>query len=423
MGFLRVNTQGDAEYPVRLLENDLSATADKPHIVIIVENMPVPLDRRVWQQATALIQDGWRVSVICPKGGAYRAGRENLEGVEIYRHSLPCEANGLLGYLAEYSGALVMELVSLFRIGLGKIDIVQICNPPDFLFIPALAAKWFGGARIIFDHHDLTPELLVEKTGKKSGTLLNFAQWAERMTFQTASHVISTNSSFAEIAQVRGDKLPEDISIVYSAPDLKRMRQVAANPALLQGRSNLIFWIGMIGSQDGVDLLLGAVRILRAELGCDDFHLMIAGDGPERITLMHYAEELQLTDMVSFPGFLTGEQLFEALSTASIGVGSDPKNEFNDRLAMNKIMEYMAYGLPIAMFDLAECRKIAGDAALIAENNDPRALALCLKRLLEDKDLCKELGNLGHDRLLADYTWESQKEIYLTACRKVLEAA
>ena len=422
MGFLRVNAQGDAEYPVHLRERASSTAADKPHIVIIVENMPVPLDRRVWQQATALVQDGWYVSVICPKGGTCQAGRENLEGVAIYRHSLPCEASGMLGYLGEYSVALAMELLGLFRIGLGKIDIVQICNPPDFLFIPALAAKWFGNAKVIFDHHDLTPELLVEKTGKESGMLLKFAQWAEWRTFQTASHVISTNSSFAEIAQTRGGKSPDDISIVYSAPDLNRMQHMEANPKLLHGRSNLILWVGMIGSQDGVDLLLDAVRILRDELGCDDFHLMVAGDGPERANLMRYADELQLMQNVSFPGFLSGEQLFEALSTASIGVGSDPKNNFNDRLAMNKVMEYMAYELPIAMFDLAECRKIAGDAALIAENNNPAVLALRLKELLENQELCVSLGKFGYNRLLAEYTWEIQKETYLAACRKVLRA-
>jgi glycosyltransferase involved in cell wall biosynthesis len=393
-----------------------------PHIVIIVENMPVPADRRVWQEATSLAQAGWQVSVICPKAGKYTASRETLEGVDIYRHPLPFEANGMLGYILEYGAALFFETLGLFRIGLRNIDVVQICNPPDFLFMPAMLAKAFGGAKVIFDHHDLTPELLVEKTGKASGTLLKFAHWAERQTFRLADRVISTNEAFRKVAMERGGKAHDDTSVVYSAPDLARFPIVAPKTELKNDASTLILWIGIIGSQDGVDLLLEAVKALKHDLGVGDFHVLVAGDGPEREALIAYAEELGVGDEVSFPGFLSGDDFAAAFCTADIGVGSDPKNDFNDQLAMNKVMEYMAYSLPIAMFDLTECMRIAGPAALTAGNNDPKELAAQLKTLIEDEALRDELGKVGRARLEQSYSWKQQKEIYLETCHAVLEA-
>ena len=390
-----------------------------PHMVIIVENMPVPADRRVWQEATALAAAGWKVSVICPKAGDYTKPREHLEGVDIYRHPLPFEANGLAGYLLEYGTALFWEAWLLFRIGLKEIDAVQICNPPDFLFAPASLAK-LAGASVLFDHHDLTPELLTEKTGKASGAMLSFARWAERRTFALADRVISTNEAFRDVAQKRGGVALEKTDVVYSAPDLARMKTVPANPALKKGASRLLLWIGMIGSQDGVDLLLEAARHLRDDLGEQDFHLLIAGDGPEREKLIRYAEELGLSGHVTFPGFLSGDAFAEAFCTADIGVGSDPKNDFNDRLAMNKIMEYMAYSLPVAMFDLTECRRIAGEAALIALDNSPAHLASQIHRLLNDETLCRKKGAAGRERLEEAYSWDHQKRTYLDACQQLL---
>lgn len=391
----------------------------RPSALIIVENMAVPSDRRVWQEATSLAKSGWEVRVICPRSAKHPVSRERLEGVEIYRHSLPFEANGLAGYVLEYGWALTMEALTLLRIGPWTPDVVQICNPPDFLFLPAWIARLFG-AKVIFDHHDLTPELLAEKKGGQSSAMMGFAKWAERRTFALADRVISTNAAFAEIAEKRGNKRAEDISVVYSAPDLQRLPRVPANPSLKNGKSNLLFWIGMIGSQDGVDLLLEAIPILKEKLGHDDFHLLIGGDGPERPALMQQARDMNIEDLVSFPGFLSGSELHEAFSTADIGVGSDPKNDFNDRLAMNKVMEYMAYSLPIAMFDLTECMRIAGEAAICAGNNSPGELADAIALLIRDPQRRAEMGEAGHRRLKAHYSWAQQEQTYLAVWNGLL---
>ena len=394
-------------------------TTRPPHIVILVENMSVPADRRVWQEATSLAAEGWRVSVICPKMGKWTKKFEQLDGVDIYRHPLPFEANGLAGYILEYGPALFFESWHLLKLGLRSIDVVQICNPPDFLFLPAMLAKYFGGAKIIFDHHDLTPELLTEKSGKSSGPLYQFACWAEARTFALADRVISTNDGFRDIALQRGGKRPDHVKVVYSAPDLEKIQRTKADPNFKKEAAQMALWVGMIGSQDGVDLLIDAMDQLRDM----DLHLCIVGDGPERKNLQQIAIEKGLKDRISFTGFLSGDDLARAFSSADIGVGSDPKNDFNDCLAMNKVMEYMAYGLPMVLFDLNECRNIAGDAALYAKNNDPHELATQMRLLLGDKERQQRMQKIGLARIADTYNWAAQRETYIDLYRALLNEA
>lgn len=384
-----------------------------PHAVIIVENMTVPPDRRVWQQALALKNSGWRVSMITPKLGSHRKSFEVIEGVNIYRHDLWIEARRILHYPIEYTSALIGEIRLLYKIGLGDIDVVQICNPPDFLFLPALLAKTFGRAKVVFDHHDLTPELLTEKTGKTRGWLMSLAKWAERQTFKTANRVISTNPSFKDRAIELGKKKSDAVCVVYSSPNLERLVEGDVNPELKQGKKNLLFWIGMMGNQDGVDVLLETMVHLRTMPGGDDFHLLIAGEGPERPSLERYARKLGVDDCVTFAGFMSGKDLADAFATADIGVGSDPKNEFNDRLAMNKVMEYMAHRMPAALFDLTECRRIAGDSAFYATNNDPQRLAAQISNLLVSPKMRQTMGDRAYHRLKAEFSWEQQRQEYL----------
>jgi len=394
-----------------------------PHAVIIVENMTVPPDRRVWQQARALKSDGWRVSVITPQVGSFRKSKETLEGIDIYRHPLPLEARSMAGYALEYATALICELYRLLRLGPNDIDVIQICNPPDFLFAPALLAKKLGRAKIVFDHHDLTPELLVEKTGSTSGPLLNLARWAERRTFAAADRVISTNAAFKKIAVSKGNKTPEDVTVVYSSPDMSRLQPGKFTPELKKNKEILLLWVGLMGSQDGLGLLLDAIADLKALPGGGRFHLLIAGEGPERAPMEAHAKTLNLEQDVTFTGFLTDGNLANAFATADIGVGSDPKNDFNDRLAMNKTLEYMAYGLPSVMFDLKECRKIAGDSAFYAANNNPASLAACLSNLIESPATRAAMGAKGKARLMAAYSWEHQQERYLNVYRSLRPGA
>ncbi len=386
-----------------------------PGILIIVENLTVPLDRRVWQEARTLKEAGYTVSVVCPKGGKYTAPYEMLEGIHVFRHPLPFEADGALGYVLEYSWALAWEFAlsvkAYFKVGF---DVVQACNPPDLLFLIGGFWKYLFGKKFVFDHHDINPELFEAKFGRR-GRFHKLLLWLERLTFQTADVAIATNDTFKEIAVRRGGMPADRVFVVRSIPDLSRFRRVSPNLALKNGRANLIGYVGIMGAQDGVDLLITAMDNLVNTNGRRDVQCAIVGSGTELPRLEAMVAEKGLQDYVTFTGFLSGQPLLEAFSTFNIGVIPDPKNTYNDKISMNKVFEYMTLGIPFVGFDLIEGRKAAGEAALYAQNNDPVELAAKMARVLDDVDLRGALSEEGASRARALLKWESERARLLAA--------
>ncbi len=385
-------------------------------VLIIVENLTVPLDRRVWQEARTLTAAGYHVSVICPKGRGFERSRETLEGIEIYRHRL-WEARGPLGYLAEYTWALAAEFWLAVRVFFRtRFRVLQACNPPDTIFLVALFFKLFG-VRFIFDHHDLNPELFEVKFGK-GGLLYRLVSLCERWTFRTADVSIATNESFREIAISRGKMPPDRVFVVRSAPDAVAARPGASRPELKQGRRFLVLYVGVMGKQDGLDLLVQSIDTLVKRQGRQDILFALAGGGPELPGIQRSVEERGLTDSVRFAGWVRGEELGAYLSTADLCVAPDPKNPMNDKCTMNKIMESMAYAKPIVLFDLTEGRRTAGDAALYARPNDPADFARRISELLDSGELRHELGARGRKRIEEQLNWETEKRALLAAYEK-----
>ena len=390
----------------------------QPHrrrtILILVENLPVPYDRRVWQEATSLAQAGHRVTVICPKSKGYRKFQEILEGVQIYRYPLLIEARFTLAYFLEYSSALIFQFLLAIHVLVSRgFDVIQVCNPPDLLFLVAAPFKLLG-KKLIFDHHDLFPELFEVKFG--SGSFLHrMTLWAERATFWLADGVISTNEGFRQIAIFRGHKRPEDVRVVLSAPDPKRLYRVEPDQGLKGGRRFSILYIGVMGSQDGVDLMLRAARAI-VDRGRTDMQFLLVGDGPDYSDLVAMTAKLELDDFVTFTGRQSGDLLCRSFSSADIGVCPDPKNEFNDRLAMNKVMEYMTFGLPVVQFSLTENMRLVGGAGLnVGDDNDPAKLAGGIIQLCDDDTLRQRLSVEGLRRVAEELTWEKQVPSLLEA--------
>ncbi len=389
-------------------------------VLIIVENLTVPLDRRVWQEATALRDAGYTVSVISPKGGEYQASYELLDGIHVFRHPMPLEADGALGYAIEYGAALFWEFVLSIR-AQAKVgfDVVQACNPPDLIFIVAAFWKYLFGKRFIFDHHDINPELYEAKFGKR-GLFYELLKRFERMTFQTADVSLATNATFKEIAVERGGMAPDDVYIVRSIPDLTRFRRVAPDSGLRAGARNVIGYVGIMGAQDGVDLLIEAMAELVHGQGRGDTQCVIVGSGTELDNLKAMARELALEDYVTFTGFRSGAELLSAYSTFDVGVVPDPKNGYNDKISMNKHFEYMCLGIPFVQFDLVEGRNIAGDASLYARDNCPRDLARQLARLLDDQAMREALAEIGRERARSLLDWQREGGRLLAAYEKAL---
>ena len=387
----------------------------RPGILIIVENLTVPLDRRVWQEACALRDAGYTVSVVCPKGGIHTAPYEHLDGVHIFRHPLPIEASGPLGYVAEYSTALFFEFVlsvkAYFKVGF---DAVQACNPPDLLFIIGAFWKYLFGKPFVFDHHDINPELYEAKFGRR-GAWHRLLHFFERQTFRVADVAIATNETFRDIATGRGRMDKDRVFIVRSVPDTSRFRRVEPNPALKMGRKHLVGFVGIMGSQDGVDLMVEAMHAIVNEHGRNDVQALIVGTGTELPYLKKLSAERGLEDYITFPGFQSGNALLTAMSTFDIGIIPDPKNVYNDKISMNKVLEYMTLGIPFVQFDLNEGRKMAADAALYAEDNCPRSLATRMLTLLDDTALRESTAAEGVARAKSLLRWDEERSRLLSA--------
>ena len=391
-----------------------------PSVLIIVENLTMPLDRRVWQEARTLRDRGYTVSVVCPVGGLYTAPYEVMEGIHVFRHPLPYEADGALGYVVEYSWALAWEFAlsvkAYYKVGF---DVVQACNPPDLLFLIAGFWKYLFGKRFIFDHHDINPELYEAKFNRR-GFFHALLTKLERWTFKTSDASIATNETFKDIAINRGGMDPNRVFIVRSIPDVSRFKRVEPDMELRKGRKHVLGYVGIMGAQDGVDLLVHAMDEMVNVQGRTDVGCVIVGSGTELPNLQRLANECGLADHITFTGFLSGAPLLSALSSFDVGVIPDPKNTYNDKISMNKAFEYMTLGIPFVQFDLMEGRKIAGEAALYAADNSPLDLARQINRLIDEPDLHAQLSAEGQARASALLNWEDEAQRLIGAYECVL---
>ena len=376
-------------------------------ILILVENLSVPFDRRVWQESRALVDAGYQVTVICPQGTKQDTEREaTIDGVRILRYPLRAAAGGPLGYLREYSLALWQTARLALRVHReGRLDVVHFCNPPDLLFIVALLLRVIGGTRSVFDQHDLVPELFLSRFSSGTKVLFWLTLMVERMTFRCADAVISTNESYRRVAIERGKMPPDRVSVVRSAPDLSQFVRREPDPSLRRGKQYLGAYLGVMGPQDGVDYALRAIAHLRKAIGRNDTHFVFMGGGDEFDHMVALAAELGVSDIVEFTGRVPDEFVQRCLSTADVCLSPDPKNPLNDVSTMNKVVEYMAMARPLVSFDLTEARVSAGDAAVYAPANEEAAFAVAIDDLLNDPDRRKHMGVYGRQRVERELSW------------------
>ena len=388
-------------------------------VLIIVENLPLPFDRRAWHESLTLTAAGAQVAVICPTGKGYEATYEEIDGVHIYRHALPVDAKGAAGYLLEYGAALFHEMRLALKIARRHgFDTIQGCNPPDLIFLIAWPFKLFG-KRYIFDHHDINPELYEAKFNRR-GFFWRLMVLFEKLNFRTADVVISTNNSYRAIAMERGGKSPEDIFVVRSGPNLNRLSLTGPVSAWKNGRAYMVGYVGVMGDQEGIDLLLEAARILVKERG-RDIQFVLVGGGPALDGLREMAQQMGLQEHVTFTGRAPDKDLFEVLSTADVCVNPDRVNPMNDKSTMNKILEYMAFSKPIVQFEVTEGRYSAAGASLYAEPNNTIDLADKIANLLDNPDKRIRMGRLGRARVETELNWDHQVPALITAYQRVVD--
>jgi glycosyltransferase involved in cell wall biosynthesis len=374
-------------------------------ILIIVENLPVPLDRRVWQEACALRDAGHQVTVICPRMRGYTKPFEVLEGITIHRHWITQEARGIRGFIGEYASALWGELrCALTAWRRTGFDVIHLCNPPDLLFLVALPFKLLAGVKVIYDVHDLWPEMFEAKFGKR-GWLYWCVRLAERCTLELADAVMATNRSVLAAVKFRGKKNDDEVFVVRTAPH-RLDTSVPEDAGLKKGRRYLVGYIGVMGNADGVDYLIKAAHHVVRTRGREDVQFLLMGSGPEYAELVKRRDALGLAAFADMPGRVSNEFLFTGLKTMDLGVACDPINDYNDHCTMNKTLEYMAFGKAQVMFGTREGRYSAGDAARYVMENSAEELGDAILEMLDDPGERERMGRIGRERLRDELSWE-----------------
>ncbi|MGH9170733.1 MAG: glycosyltransferase family 4 protein [Acidimicrobiales bacterium] len=403
-------------------DNLRGQVARHKHVLIIVQNLPVPFDRRVWLECQALHEAGYDVSVVCPKGPS-DPDFEVLDGVKLYKYRPYAgkRSGSFRGYVAEYaySFAATAQLVTrAFRAQ--RFDALQACNPPDIFWPLGLLWRWLGRCPYVFDHHDLNPELYESRFGNRHGLPYLGLRALEWCTFRTASHVISTNESYRQVAVTRGGKALETTTVVRTGPDPTVMRTREPDPERRHGRTYLAAYLGVMGPQDGVDIVVRAAAKIVNEWGRRDVGFTLMGSGDCLDELVALRDELGLGPEVEFLGRVPDDVVAAVLSSADVGLSPDPKNPLNDVSTMNKTMEYMAFCLPTVAFDLRETRVSAGDSAVYAVPNDVESFASELLSLLEDAPRRRRMGALARTRIEQELAWDYQKDAYVSVYEGLL---
>ena len=390
-------------------------------VLIVVENLPVPFDRRVWLEATTLARHGDRVSVICPKAKGFTKSREVIEDIEVFRYPVPMDASGAVGFALEFAWCFtITAAISVYIAIAGRgFDVLHACNPPDTFWLLGRFWKLFG-KHYIFDHHDLSAEMFAVKFNRSSGAMYRGLLWLERQSMLAADVVITTNESHKAIALQRGGKRAEDVIVVRSGPDLNRLAVRPPDLAYRAGKPHLLVYLGEICKQDGVDYMVRAVKLLAETHGRSDFHVIFVGGGPHQPAIKAYAEEQGIMGYAAFTGRVSDDELCRILSSATLGIDPDPKNPWSDKSTMNKVIEYMHFGLPVVAFDLHETRVSAAEAGVYATANSEPALAAAIDTLLNDPDRIAAMAAAGRARVRDVLAWNHSVGPLLRAYDQVM---
>ena len=376
-------------------------------ILIIVENLPVPFDRRVWLESTTLKAAGYEVSVICPQGPDFPAPYEVIDGIEIHRYPPPPPTTTKLSYAWEFPYCWVATLRLAAKIGRTKgFDAIHACNPPDTFFLIGLIFKVLRGAKFVYDQHDLCPELYLSRFGGRRSVYFGLLRLLEWATYRSADMVISTNESYREHAVTEGRVQEDQVFVVRSGPRASNLTPVPAEPVLKKGKEFLVCYLGVMAPQDGVDYLLRAIRHVVDVVKRKDVHFVLIGSGDSFYAIEGLRDDLGLTDSVQMTGRISDEAVRRYLSTADVCVCPDPRNPLNDVSTMNKVLEYMTFGKPMVSFDLKESRYSARDGALYVTPNDEIEFGEKIIQLLDDGELRSEMGRRSRDRIIDELSWE-----------------
>ena len=390
------------------------------HVLILFEGAPYPMDTRLQDQVSTLMEAGYEVTVISPAGRGYDKLDETTGGVRVRRFKPSPDARGAFGYLREYGVALVRMAQLARRVHRERpVDIVFISNPPDLLVMSALPLIR-RGARVVFDARELSPELFEAKFHRR-GLLHRLLVMAERFAIRRTDVVVAVSEPFIDVLHTRVG-IPRDRTfLVTNAPDPRRIYPVEPRPDLRRGRDHLVLWLGVMSQQEGLGRLIEAADELVHGAGRDDITFALVGPGDVHDQLRADVRGRHLEDAVFVLDGVNDDMVRAYLSTADICVNVDESVGMNDLTVMRKVVEYMAAGRAVVQFPLKEMSRICGDTAVYARNGDAHDLAQKIQDVMDDPERRRRLGEAARARAYDGLMWPQQAPVLLEALSTALD--
>jgi glycosyltransferase involved in cell wall biosynthesis len=381
-------------------------------VVILVENVSLAVDTRLRKQVSDLLGAGFQVTVVTRKD-VNNVRYRTTPGLTVLEYPVPADRAGVTGYVLEYLVSFFWAAVLLLRLRLrGRIDVLQVCQPPDVYFPLCWLLRWLG-APIVADQRDLMPEVFAARYDHPRPAMMAALRWLERRTQRVADETVCVNEYLRDRLVAAG-AAPERVSVVRNGPVLERVQRAVPDPALKGEHRFLICWIGKMGRQDRVDLVIRVAEHIVRDHGRTDCGFAVLGDGECLEELRSLTAELGLQRWVHFPGWLPEDEVFGHLASADLGIDTSLQEE----VSPVKAMEYMALGLPVICFDLQETRRITLGAAVLVRPGDTDMLAKELLNLLDDPQARNRLGSAGRRRVREELSWERQVVGYLDVIRR-----
>jgi glycosyltransferase involved in cell wall biosynthesis len=386
-------------------------------VLIILENEPASTSHRVRKQINTLLENGHPVGVITRKDPRNEQFRKRA-GIQLFEYPPPPETEGQLGYLIEYGYSFLAATFFSFRALLsGGIKVVQFCQPPDIYFPLAWVLKRLG-VRVLIDQRDLLPEVYIARYGRVRPVLLSALRMCERLSHRSAERIICTNEYQRDRALSTSGLPDSHVSIVRNGPVLTHVAEARPDESLKRGYPYLCCWVGWMGLQDRVDLLVHSIDHVVHELGRKDCQFTIIGPGECLASMQALSHNLKLDEWVHFTGDLLPEEVFRYLATADLGLDASLQAD----VSPVKLFEYMAFGLPVVAFDLHQTRALSDGAAVLAEPGDITAHARAIDELLSSPERRRKLGRVGQARVREELAWDHQARTYAGVIEQLCRA-
>jgi glycosyltransferase involved in cell wall biosynthesis len=238
-----------------------------------------------------------------------------------------------------------------------------------------------------------------------------FTESLERSGFSSAQKVAAVSHSCMEelmdYYEIPGDK----IKVVHNGLDMRKIHRVNTRIREKFECDHLLFFIGRLAKQKGVEYLIQALPMLEEY----DIKLVIAGTGPEETHLRQLVSELKLKKRVEFAGAVDERKKLELMSASDALVCPSLWESFGMIL-----LEAMACRLPVVATRVASIPEVVGDCGVLVEPRNPKELSDGMRKLLDDKKAAKKLARKAYVRLTENFTVERMADGYIRLYKELI---